>query len=940
MKLSELETPAEGTQVASQGVSPPPMTLSLSSLNPADVTQVAGNENEMKYGTLPQQALAGVEGFARGVTLGTSDHIENALARSNPALFGPEARKGRIEENPFTSTLGNMGGGAALIYGTGGMAGPAMTGARAATIGLGAMGPLTEGATSGAQMASIMSEGALFGAGNAISDSAMGDPHLNAQKVLSEIGMGAALGAGLGVLSKGIESVPALLRGSKAAEAVAEGTPVIDVPKTGAPASLEEMERRVSEAKAYGGQPGITELPPKPEAVEAASRVGQNMQFPVTPMQMDSLASQDARNEFKTMLEVPGKNGQILRDYQGAQKKELTNTLDHTIDNIVPGYEPTSDAAVAGERASELFTKQIQGTRDSLGPAFEQIKSTPLNDTDHLPGVMEYLTDPKASPYGNPKLANMFDTGGDELAIHPYKTSMGIDRSTYTAVKQAVESLKDNPKDFETLFDVRKGLSQNVDVTKLGDASKEIAGAKAAMMDYIQEAVQAQDPDLAVRDTFKKWAINEQNAQLIERKFGAEIGSGNFRSLARGKSDEGILKKIFADSETVNAVKNILPVDDFNKLLSDHLSILRNDATDKGVFSSNKFYSQLKRGQYALNEAFQNNAEPLQKIKDSLTLLRIFADDAPINPSGTAKTLIQSLLQGGLDPFAHIKSLGEFAKGKLEEAKMAREINLKLAGQSEQIQKLNAIQGVVQKVNAKIQSGAKSIFNSGALRGAALSGVGLLSDHAYDKIAEKINQYVSNPQTLMDHMADNTTTLHNAAPNITQALQTSMVQGVTFLNDKLPKPPMQQMPLSSEWKPSAAQKTQFNQYYQAVNSPIGTLHQVRNGTISNHAMEALQAVHPHLLHEMRAKVQEHMSLPKAKALTYSQKLGLAKFLGQPLDENMLPAAIQANQMAMQSPNQSQQTSQAQARKGGSTLGGLKQLDFASRTATRTSHRDE
>lgn len=871
-----------------------------------------------KHGSAPQTILAGIEAVARGGTLGTSDYLETATGASTP-----EAIQGRMAANPTTAFLGNIAGAGMLTLATGGFGGLA-SGIEAGVGGL------------AGRALGTAAEGAIFGAGNVVSDAALGDPHLNAQKVLSDIGMGAALGGGLGVLSKAVGALPALIRRGKGVPditPIGEQVPVVDVtvPKGKKPTSLEEMQAAVDQAKKYGGQDNINELPQMSEAKDAESRVGPLMQFRVHDMQMDSLASQDARNEFKTMLEVPGKNGETLRNYQGAQKKELIGMMDNAIDNeVAPGYHPTTNAVEAGERAAQSFTDQIEKTRSELGPAFEKIKSTPLQKVDHLPGVIDYLTNPEVSSYANPKIAQMFDTSGDSIALKPYSTSMGIDGATYRSVKQAIEALKENPEDFEKLFDIRKGLSQHVDVTKLGDAPKEISSAKAAMMDYIQDAVQTVNPDQAVRDIFKKWAVNEQNAAMIEKRFGAEIGSNNWRSLAKG-GDEGIIKKIFRDSDSVAAAKAILPKEDFNNMLADHLSIMRNDATDKGIFSSNKFFSNFRRNQYSLGEAFSENAPTFQKIKDSLTLMRIFADDIPQNPSGTTKTLLQALMQGGLDPFKHISNLMEFGKDKFSEAVKAQQINEKLAGTADAAKKLGSLQGILNRVNSKLTSSAKSIFTSSGTRGAALAGSAYLSDAEYNKLTKDVRGYYANPQSFIDDMADNSHHLYQAAPGITQGIHNAMAQAVQFLNSKLPQA-TSSMPLSPEWKPSESQKARFNRYYQAVNDPLHALKQVKNGTLSHETIEALQAVHPQFLQEARQKVMEHMDIDKTKKLPYAQRLALSKFLGQPLDTNMTPRAIQSNQMAFSIQNQKAQQEQQQGR---STLGGLKELKFGTRAETQT-----
>lgn len=898
--------------------------------NPVDQTQISqfdpddfiktnaiaqASSLQSKFGSNPQQIMAGIEGAARGGSLGTSDYLEQKMGISTA-----DAIKQRAAANPLTSIVGNALGSSALVLATGGFGGVAK--------GVQALTGLGEGLAGTALGAAA--EGAIFGGGNVISDASLGDPNLNAQKVLSDVGMGAALGGGLGILSKAISAVPAMLRGDKA-EIVNTG-PIVDPPLTigKKPTSLQEMQEAVANAKQYGNQSDLNTLPQKSEALDANSRIGLLQQFPVTDMQMNSLDSQDARLEFKTYLETPGQNGEILRNYQGAQKKELLGILDNTIDNEVsPGYAPTTNALEAGERAAQAFTDQIKKVRSELAPAFEAIKTTPLNQTDHLPGLMDYLTNPETSKYANPKLANIFDTSGSDIAFKPYSTAMGVDRATYSAVKQAIESAREKPDSFEQLFDIRKGLSQHVDVTKLGDAPKEISAAKASMMDYIQDQVQQQSPDLAVRDTFKNWAINEQNAQLIERKFGAEIGSNNWRSQAKG-GDEGIIKKIFRDSDSTAAAKAILPPSDFNNMLADHLAILRSEATDNGVFSSNKFNSGLRRNQYALGEAFADNAPAYQKIKDSLTLARIFADDRPQNPSGTTKTLLQALINGGTDITKHMANLIEYGKGKASDIRTAQEINAKLAGTADSAKKLSSVQGILKRIDTQLTSGAKAIFGPAGRAGIVGAGT-YMSDKEFDRISKDFHGYYSNPETLMNDMADNSHGLFDAVPNITQGIHTAMSQAVAFLNSKLPHP-ANQMPLSPDFTATKAQKTQFGQYYNAVNEPLKALTQVKNGSLSNETMEALQAVHPQLLNEMKQKVTEHMNLDKVKEFPYARKLSLSKFLGQPLDTNMVPQTIQSNQASFNAPRLSQQSTPQQGRK--SSLGGLKQLNFSSRVTAR------
>lgn len=898
MKLSELN-PSEIQPVsAPEETSTPTQGLKLSQLNPNEVSLLP----EGIYGTPGQQAIAGIEGALRGASLGASDVAETKLGLSTP-----EAISGRQEANPGTSLASNLAGAGALTYLTGGIAAPA----EGALLKAGAA-PLL------ARVAGHAAEGATFGLGNVVSDAALGDPNLNAQKILADIGGGAILGGGLGALSKGIEALPALVRGSsESAE-----NPVVDV-ALGAkkPTSFHEMQQQVQQAIDSGKQ--SVELPQKAVVLDAMSRLPE--EFHPTDLQLASLDSQDARDIHHVIREMPGKEGKTLRDFETIQKSKLDTGTDQAIQQIAPEASLTPDAVKGGNQAIQAFTEQYQAEKKALGPAFEALKSTPIADVDHLPGVIESFT--KAVP----GVARMFDTAGEDLHVLPYSSSWGLDKSTYNAVREAVKALKDNPGNFEDLSNIRGALDQHVDVLAQGKGPAQIRALKASMMDYMQDAIEQANPDIGVRDIFKRYAINEQERQAIERTFGAGVGSPEFGAVSKIKP-ESIGDKIFSNTANVSAAKSILAPEKFNELLGNWITEAKAAATDNGVFSSNKFNSFLRRNQDALNAAFVDNPSTLQRLKDLTTVSRVFPHSASINPSGTAKTLLGAAAKAGFDPFKQANELFEFAKEKLAEGQNIKKANLYLAGKADEAAKIKGIQGIVSRVDKAVNAQAKSILSSPTTRGAVLSGAAHLTDEEYKKHVKQIRTLSTDPNTLIDHLNKNTAALYQAAPNITQGLQTAMSSAVGFLNSKIPAPSSQYL-LSQDFVPSQDQKVKFGNYYEAVNDPLSVMKQIKNASINNESLEALQNVHPHLYQEMKSKILENIDPEEAKSLSYPVKMALAKFLGQPLDENMTPQAIASNQVALNGPSLSNQSAPQQGRK--STLGGLKQLNIASRAQTQS-----
>jgi hypothetical protein len=882
---------------------------------------------QAQSGTSGQQLLAGIEGFARGQTLGGSDVLETQLSKAFGAEgFSPQAIQQRMQANPYTSGLGSMAGGAALGAETGGF-------------GLGAAAGTIPG---------TIAIGGAFGAGNAVTEAALGDPQLSAQKVLSDIGWGAATGLGLGLVFKG---AGALLRGSGAAipaDVAAQKLPAAELPASlseGKPIeTMRQMEDAVEKAKSYAGMD--TSLPERPDFMEAAERLGPQMNvgdynFAPNDIQTNSLNSLADRENYKSIRDLPGPNQATLQNFEGAQKKVLTHILDDTIQNqIAPGYKPTTDAAEAGSRVSDILTNHVQAIRDEVGPAIEQIKSTPINDVDHLPGVIDYLTNPKASPRGDPAIAKMFETAEDgTVKVKPYDKVPKISQPTYSAIKRAIGLIQDDPKNFQNLFDARNGLDANVDITGPKAASSEIGNAKAAMMDYIQDLIQKADPNVQVRDTFKRYAVNEANVPYIEKQIGAKIGD-NWRSLAKGKPEEAILNKIFTNSATTERYQQLVSPAEFKQTLADHMAIQREEATAQGAFKTAQFARQMKGSQYSLNQAFSDNPAAYQRMKDAITIMRTLPDSANLNPSGTAKSLMSGLVHAvageGIRVDKAFKPAWDLLAKKFADVKQTSQLNAQLSGASNQAGLMNSLQSKVNKVNAMIQSGSKGIFSRNSVQGGLLAG-SQMSDGEFKKITERLQQFTGNPQSMMDHMSDNTDTLHQAAPNITQGIQNTLVQGTQFLQSKLPQA-KSQLPLSASWEPSTAQKNQFAKYYNAVDQPVSALKQVQSGLLDNETMEALQAVHPQLLSEMRQSVIKNMKIDQAKELSYAKKLALAKFLGQPLDESMLPQAIQANQMIFNPPPPPAPQGKPLGPK--TRLGGLKNLKASSRTSTSTNRQEE
>lgn len=889
LKLSDLNPTDVTPVVPAAATAAPEKPLSLSDVKPEDVTFVANNPTEAKYGGVGQQAISGLEGVARGATLGGSDVLERGLGISTP-----EAMLGRREANPVTSTLGQIAGNVGLTSLTGGLAAPIE----------GAIGAGTLGAAVGTGV-----EGAVLGAGNVVSDAALGDPDLNAQKAITDIGFGAAIGAVLGGAGHAIFG--------KAPEAI-ESPSIGD--KLNEFATKENESARTAKALS-AAEDG---MPKDKEFVDMAARngwpvvAGMNSDNPWVQRGVDSLlngapsyAAKQTEALYSDAYQSVSKDVDNMLGEGKLSKAEIGNSLKGSITSkISEESKPIADMYDAIKQTAQeipISPKDMADTADEIG-GIKEAKISPsspeaklaakaaeeisglktVDDIKAYKSILNRSISPTA-PSGEKRMAGIISeklTALEENSIEAAAKNLQTDAEGAAKMKWLIQQRKVANAAYKPFIEDIKTLAE-----RLGKGR--VYGAKDAIS-FINDL----SPEEITQRLFSK--NNSEFLSFFEKKFPQE--SAMMREYQKG---------VLRDSAVSSATGEFNPKAVFRKVDNMEPEI------QKAIFTPDEL-SKLNDAKKYIQKGFP------QKF----------------NPSGTAgKTAFQAFFEsptGALIGNARDFGIQQYIKyaGALPEAVRPNAVEAG-ADLANRFNKLNSIKNSSAKVGQDILDMAKNATSGSniktALVSAGVQGIG----HSFKSRADRISKLSKDPDLMSDQMSHHTNGIMDAAPNISNGIHKTLVTGVQFLASKLPKQ-QDQFLLSQKIEPSEAAKNKFNRYYDAVDNPVSALKQVKNGSLSNETMEALTAVYPQMLNHMRQTVIHEMNPEKARNLPYAQKLALSKFLGQPLDASMTPMAIQANQAALA---MSQQNSSTQKMKRAATSHAMDKLSLGSRSETAT-HRAE
>jgi len=213
------------------------------------------------------------------------------------------------------------------------------------------------------------------------------------------------------------------------------------------------------------------------------------------------------------------------------------------------------------------------------------------------------------------------------------------------------------------------------------------------------------------------------------------------------------------------------------------------------------------------------------------------------------------------------------------------------------------VQSTGQKNLSAIGQATKRMFQgavgeASAALGSAAANYEPVTPENYQSQAQQWNEYGSDPEKIAQVVEKKLGPLIASAPPVALALHQAASKQMAYLAGQAPQ--YQKVgPLDPDYEPSWTELAQMNERLEVAHNPTAILDRITNGSLTQDYVNHVQAMWPAQLIQMRKIVSDQMAaaIGKKEHIPYQTRLGLAMFLGMPLDRFTTPQASFASQMA-------------------------------------------
>lgn len=888
---------------------------------------------EAVRGTLDEArefAVTGAEGVLRGATAGLSDV---ALTAGTPTTVDETARADfnraemdrRRRENPITATVSELAG---AIRSPLNALQPGVVTSLAPTTALGRVG---------ANIVGGGAVGALYGAGNTLTDAALGSTELTAEKLIAGAGLGALLGGaggGMGgVLDEGVRTVlPAAMR------AAGKALP-----------GLEEFADQRWLKAAGGIQSDIKKIPQgEYRDVANALRSHLNPGGGVLPRNIDDAAiSAQAEREMvaNNILRSGG-----LEDIAGALKPGMVR--DEAMEVLEEGMRVNGERIGAALKAADAagakvdyrnFIKRFADFKAALNPAEQDIIGGPIAK------AIEYLEQVATHPAGKSGFA----------ALNSLKSTLQKDTNwvadgaaKFGLKRQLVGILRDE-------IDAQL-LPQMGVVAKAAAVGDDLARAKTpGIADTIHIRAPKNAPLSAEAKEFlaakRAYGALADAEKTLSKK--TSTGTDALGSIIDnlGLGQDPLAKRLRALDHAAGLLKRGHERELGNRFISASDYLVGIGAGVAGAASEGDAEGALKGLALAVGHKLmrERGAGVIAALADKITKspqlkiaaasfaqkaqtsLPLFGEHAPMlaraiatNPSlALASHMVWAEAHPG---YAEKAQAAGFLPETEEEAGAAAGRATGLVG----------VAAALKRTDDAIGKGIDKVFKGAA--GVRRPDTTSTQDFgtkrmrregpaAHRKRMDEVAELAANPDALLERVTANFSSLADVAPGVSAASTALAHRAVTYLAAQIQKP-VKPGPLAQEWKFNDTELFVFSKKLETVEEPLSVLDHAAAGTLTRDQVEALKAVYPTVYAQMRDVALERLS-GSPKGVPYKARMMLGLLTGLDPD-GTLGQAVSRNQAAIAA-----ESTKPSEQLGSSRTKGAESLTVAQQYATPQQRRE-
>jgi hypothetical protein len=168
---------------------------------------------------------------------------------------------------------------------------------------------------------------------------------------------------------------------------------------------------------------------------------------------------------------------------------------------------------------------------------------------------------------------------------------------------------------------------------------------------------------------------------------------------------------------------------------------------------------------------------------------------------------------------------------------------------------------------------------------------------AYRRRLAEIDQVQKDPEHQLAQLEAATKGIQPHAPGTAGVIQQSLLAREKYLSDHAPRSPLPPDPLGQKqtpYHPTPSELAKFERIHRAVTQPLSLADDLRHGTVTPEAVDAVRSTSPALYGEMSRQLLQKLA-DNQHPLDYGQRMQISIFLGRPVaySQQLTPPAAPA-----------------------------------------------